>query len=90
MDEIKRKKRALNREYAKKSRLRKQKQLEDLAHEVNKLQSANKKLVEIIKAKEEAYAENKVANNILRTQTMELADRLRFLNSIIQVQDLKP
>ncbi|KAG5054379.1 hypothetical protein JHK85_006889 [Glycine max] len=87
MDETNMKRRALNREYARQSRLRKHKRLEDLTNEVNMLQSANKKLVESIKAKEEAYAETEVDNNILRAQTVELTDRLRFLHSIIQVAE---
>ncbi|XP_020234821.1 bZIP transcription factor 53 [Cajanus cajan] len=75
----------LNCESAKRTRMRKQKQLENLNIEVNKLQGANKKLGECIKAKEEAYIESEAANNILRAQTKELADRLCFLNSITQV-----
>ncbi|TKY61711.1 Ocs element-binding factor 1 [Spatholobus suberectus] len=87
MEEKKMKKMFSNRESARRSRMRKQKQLEDLTNEVNRLQGANKKLAECIKAKEEAYIETEAANNILRTQTMELADRLCFLNSIIEVAE---
>ncbi|KAK7396962.1 hypothetical protein VNO78_18126 [Psophocarpus tetragonolobus] len=87
MDERKRKRMLSNRESARRSRMRKQKQLEDLTDEVSRLQGANKKLVESIKGKEEACAETEAVNSILRAQTMELADRLRFLNSILEIAE---
>lgn len=67
--------------------MRKQKQLEDLMEEANRLQDANKRLVESIKMKENVYAEMEGANNILKAQTMELADRLRSLNSILEIAE---
>uniref|UniRef100_I1JQS0 BZIP domain-containing protein n=1 Tax=Glycine max TaxID=3847 RepID=I1JQS0_SOYBN len=48
IDERKRKRMLSNRESARRSRMRKQKQLEDLTDEVSRLQSANKKLAENI------------------------------------------
>ncbi|XP_047159318.1 bZIP transcription factor 53-like [Vigna umbellata] len=87
IDERKRKRMLSNRESARRSRMRKQKQLEDLTDEVSRLQGANKKLVENIKAKEEACAETESANSILRAQTMELTERLRFLNSILEIAE---
>ncbi|RYR01806.1 hypothetical protein Ahy_B06g080673 isoform B [Arachis hypogaea] len=76
-----------NRESARRSRMRKQKQLEDLTEEVTKLQSANKNLAEAIKAKEEAMTETEAANGVLRAQMTELTDRLRFLNSILEIAE---
>ncbi|ESW35169.1 hypothetical protein PHAVU_001G212800 [Phaseolus vulgaris] len=87
IDERKRKRMLSNRESARRSRMRKQKQLEDLTDEVSRLQGANKKLVENIKAKEEACAETEAGNSILRVQTMELTERLRFLNSILEIAE---
>lgn len=87
IDERKRKRMLSNRESARRSRMRKQKQLEDLSDEVSKLQGANKKLLETIKAKEEACIETEAANGILRAQTLELTDRLRFLNSILEIAE---
>jgi len=87
IDERKRKRMLSNRESARRSRMRKQKQLEDLTDEVSKLQGANKKLVENIAAKEEACADTEAANSILRAQTMELTERLRFLNSILEIAE---
>ncbi|KAK7284581.1 hypothetical protein RJT34_19330 [Clitoria ternatea] len=87
IDERKRKRMLSNRESARRSRMRKQKQLEDLTDEVCRLQGANKKLIESIKCKEEACAETEAANRIIRAQTMELTDRLRFLNSILEIAE---
>ena len=85
IDERKRKRMLSNRESARRSRVRKQKQVEDLTNEISRLQGSNSQLVQIIKAKEEAYNETDAANNILRVRTMELADRLLFLNSILEI-----
>ncbi|KAE9611856.1 hypothetical protein Lal_00048875 [Lupinus albus] len=84
IDERKRKRMISNRESARRSRLRKQKLLEDLTEEVNRLQGASKEITETIKKKEDAYLKMESANNILRAQTMELTDRLQSLNSIIK------
>ncbi|CAL0316491.1 unnamed protein product [Lupinus luteus] len=84
IDERKRKRMISNRESARRSRLRKQKLLEDLTEEVNRLQGASKEIIETIKKKEDAYLKMESANNILRAQTMELTDRLQSLNSIIK------
>ncbi|XP_061338442.1 bZIP transcription factor 53 [Gastrolobium bilobum] len=87
MDERKRKRMLSNRESARRSRMRKQKQMEDLTNEVSRLQSENKQLAQSIKVKEEQYAEMEAANDIVKVQTMELADRLRFLNSILEIAE---
>lgn len=86
-DERKRKRMLSNRESARRSRMRKQKQLEDLTNEISRLQSENSQLFQNIKAKEEAYMEIEPVNKILRAQTMELTDRLRFLNSILEIAE---
>lgn len=87
IDERKRKRMLSNRESARRSRMRKQKQLEDLTDEISRLQGTNKKIVESIKAKEEAFVETEASNRILRAQTMELTERLRFLNSILEIAE---
>ncbi|GAU11292.1 hypothetical protein TSUD_342830 [Trifolium subterraneum] len=87
IDERKRKRMLSNRESARRSRMKKQKLLEDLSDEANRLQIENKKLLEDIKAKEEACIENEAANGVLRAQTMELTDRLQFLNSILEIAE---
>ncbi|WVY98211.1 hypothetical protein V8G54_030362 [Vigna mungo] len=87
VDERKRKRMESNRESARRSRMRKQKQLENLTEEASRLQNENAHLAQSIKAKEEAYVEMEAANDILKAQTMELADRLRFLNSILEIAE---
>ncbi|XP_027365636.1 bZIP transcription factor 53-like [Abrus precatorius] len=87
MDDRKRKRMLSNRESARRSRMRKQKQLEDLTDEASRLISSNEQIVESISVKEDAYVEMEAANDILRAQTMELADRLRFLNSILEIAE---
>lgn len=67
--------------------MKKQKQLEDLTNEISRLQSANSQLVQSIKEKEDAYNEIESNNTVLRAQTMELFDRLRFLNSILEIAE---
>lgn len=87
MDDRKRKRMQSNRESARRSRMKKQKQLEDLTNEISRLQSANTQLVQNIKEKEEAYNEIESDNTVLRAQTMELFERLRFLYSILEIAE---
>ncbi|ESW17143.1 hypothetical protein PHAVU_007G214300 [Phaseolus vulgaris] len=87
VNERKRKRMESNRESARRSRMRKQKQLETLTEEASRLQSENAALAQSIKAKKEAYVEMEAGNDIIRAQTMELADRLRFLNSILEIAE---
>ncbi|KAL0547520.1 hypothetical protein IC582_017457 [Cucumis melo] len=84
-DERKRKRMQSNRESARRSRMRKQKQLEDLAGEVSRLQIANNQLVQSIGAKEQAFVQVDNMNNVLRAQAIELTDRLRSLNSVLHI-----
>ncbi|MED6122213.1 hypothetical protein PIB30_037643 [Stylosanthes scabra] len=88
MDERKRKRMLSNRESARRSRMKKQKQLEDLTGEVKRLEVSNKSMIEAIKVKEEGYAKIEAANGVIRAQMMELEDRLRFLNSILEIAEV--
>ncbi|KAL9332324.1 hypothetical protein ACSQ67_001934 [Phaseolus vulgaris] len=78
-----------NRESARRSRMRKQEQLLKFTNEVNDLLSVKKKIAKCIKEKEEAFARTEAVNNVLKAQVKELIERLSFLNSIIQVADVK-
>ncbi|MBA0790726.1 hypothetical protein Gohar_015357 [Gossypium harknessii] len=84
-DERKRKRMLSNRESARRSRIRKQKQLEDLVNEVSALQKDNGQLSEKINFATQRYAEMECANNVLRAQAMELTERLRSLNSVLHI-----
>ncbi|KAB2074232.1 hypothetical protein ES319_A07G139800v1 [Gossypium barbadense] len=77
-----------NRESARRSRIRKQKQLEDLVNEVSALQKDNSQLSEKINVTTQRYAEMECANNVLRAQAMELTERLRSLNSVLYIVEV--
>ncbi|EOX95259.1 Basic-leucine zipper domain - like 1 [Theobroma cacao] len=85
VDERKRKRMLSNRESARRSRMRKQKQLEDLVSEASTLQKDNSQLSENINVTAQRYIEMASANNVLRAQAMELTDRLRSLNSVLHI-----
>uniref|UniRef100_A0A2P2JUI5 Uncharacterized protein MANES_05G003300 n=1 Tax=Rhizophora mucronata TaxID=61149 RepID=A0A2P2JUI5_RHIMU len=85
IDERKRKRMISNRESARRSRARKQKQLEDLVNETNQLKSGNNQLIENIKEVSQRYIEVESANKVLRAQAMELTERLRSLNSVLHI-----
>ncbi|CAL0320875.1 unnamed protein product [Lupinus luteus] len=87
IDDRKRKRMLSNRESARRSRMRKQKVLQDLTEEVYQLQTSNMEITQSIKTKEDSYLKMESANNILRAQTMELSDRLHSLNSIIEMAE---
>ncbi|GLT42636.1 hypothetical protein SLA2020_166260 [Shorea laevis] len=85
IDDRKRKRMLSNRESARRSRMKKQKQLEDLLNEVNTLKNENSQLVQSVSIVSQRYAEIEGANNILRAQAMELTERLESLNSMLQI-----
>ncbi|GMI66636.1 basic region/leucine zipper motif 53 [Hibiscus trionum] len=85
IDERKRKRMLLNRESARRSRMRKQKQLGDLAEEVSALQKEISQVSERISVTTQRYTEMQSANNVLRAQAMELTERLRSLNSVLHI-----
>ncbi|KAF8006663.1 hypothetical protein BT93_K0848 [Corymbia citriodora subsp. variegata] len=88
VDERKRKRMESNRESARRSRKKKQKQVEDLLGQVSELQNANSQIAQNINVTTQKYMEIESANNVLRAQLMELTDRLRSLNSVLQVVEL--
>ena len=65
--------------------MRKQKQIEDLTEEAYRLKNENDRLKQNIKAAEDAYAEMEETNSVIRVQTMELSDRLLFLNLMVKM-----
>ncbi|KDP28256.1 hypothetical protein JCGZ_14027 [Jatropha curcas] len=87
VDERKRKRMISNRESARRSRMRKQKLMEDLINEASRLQNENGQLMQSINVNSQRYAEIENANNVLRAQVMELTDRLQSLNSLLQIVD---
>ncbi|GLT43131.1 hypothetical protein SLA2020_171020 [Shorea laevis] len=76
-----------NRESARRSRMGKQKQREDLINEITALQNENSQLVQRISTASQRYNEMEAANDVLRAQAMELTERLRSLNSVLQLAE---
>lgn len=85
MDDKKRKRMISNRESARRSRLRKQQHQDELIVQVTKLQSENAEINQKINAASQMYVAVESDNNVLRAQLMELTDRLRSLNSVLQI-----
>ncbi|KAL5057436.1 hypothetical protein RYX36_029040 [Vicia faba] len=73
-----------NNKSARRSRMRKKKQIEDLTEEACRLKNENDRLKKNIKATEDAYAEMEDTNSVVRVQTMKLSDRLLFLNLMVE------
>lgn len=59
--------------------------MEDLVNEISQLENANAMLRQHIAASTQRYIELESANNVVRAQAMELTDRLRSLNSVLQI-----
>ncbi|KAK4744208.1 hypothetical protein SAY87_010520 [Trapa incisa] len=87
MDERKRKRMESNRISAQRSRLRKQKQVEELLGQVTQLQKANRELTVSINVTMQNYTEVESRNNVLRAQVIELTDHLRSLNSVLEIAE---
>ncbi|GAB2282198.1 bZIP transcription factor 53 [Dionaea muscipula] len=85
MDERKRKRMISNRESARRSRMRKQQHLDEMIIQVTRLQAENADLEKRINSASQMYVGVESENNVLRTQVMELTDRLRSLNSVLEI-----
>ncbi|KAK4341999.1 hypothetical protein RND71_037815 [Anisodus tanguticus] len=83
MNERKRKRMESNRESARRSRMRKQKHLDDLMGQVEQLKEENTKILASINVTTRNYAIAEADNSILRAQIMELNHRLHSLNDIL-------
>ncbi|KFK35422.1 hypothetical protein AALP_AA5G282300 [Arabis alpina] len=84
-DERKRKRMISNRESARRSRMRKQKQLGDLINEVTVLKNDIGKINEQVDVATRRFMEMESKNDVMRAQALELTDRLRSLNSVIEM-----
>ncbi|GMH30852.1 hypothetical protein Nepgr_032695 [Nepenthes gracilis] len=85
MDERKRKRMISNRESARRSRMKKQQHLDDLISQISKLQSENAELARRINAASQSHVAVESQNNVLRAHVTELTDRLRSLNSVLEI-----
>ncbi|RAL47349.1 hypothetical protein DM860_013314 [Cuscuta australis] len=83
MDERKRRRMESNRESAKRSRMRKQKHLDDLTAQVGHLRSENAHILKNIDLVTRHYLGVESENSVLKAQAMELNQRLESLNEMI-------
>ncbi|KAF8068545.1 hypothetical protein N665_1145s0013 [Sinapis alba] len=83
-DERKRKRKESNRESARRSRMRKQKHLDDLTAQVAHLREENSRIVAGITVTTQKYVAIEAENSVLRAQFLELDQRLASLNEIVE------
>lgn len=83
MDDSKRKRMESNRESARRSRMRKQKHLDDLNSQVSQLRNENNQILAGISVATQHFLNVEAENSILRAQMTELSHRLESLNEII-------
>lgn len=82
-DQRKRKRMISNRESARRSRMRKQKHLDDLMSQVTALKKENQQIISSINITTEQYLNVEYDNSILRAQVGELTKRLESLNEMV-------
>lgn len=84
MDQRKRKRMLSNRESARRSRLRKQKHLDDLVSQVAELRKENQQILTSVNITTQQYLSVEAENSVLRAQVGELSHRLESLNEIVE------
>ncbi|KAJ6919372.1 ocs element-binding factor 1-like [Populus alba x Populus x berolinensis] len=84
MDLRKRKRMLSNRESARRSRMKKQKHLDDLTGQLGQLARENNEILTRMNAISQLYMHIEAENSILRAQMVELSHRLGSLNEIIE------
>ncbi|XP_073000561.1 bZIP transcription factor 44-like [Typha latifolia] len=83
MNQRKQKRMLSNRESARRSRMRKQKHLDGLMAQVNQLRKENSQVSTTLNITMQHYLGVEAENSVLRTQMMELNNRLESLNEIL-------
>ncbi|KAI4298313.1 hypothetical protein L6164_031888 [Bauhinia variegata] len=83
MDQRKRKRMISNRESARRSRMRKQKHLDDLVAQVAQLRKENQQVLTNVNIITQQYLSVEAENSVLKAQADELSHRLQSLNEII-------
>ncbi|KAI0528952.1 hypothetical protein KFK09_001496 [Dendrobium nobile] len=84
VDERKRKRMVSNRDSARRSRLRKQQHLDEIVNQVANYKKENDQIEMQINMHMNQYLKVESENTILRTQIMELTDRLQSMNSVLR------
>lgn len=83
VDQRKRKRMLSNRESARRSRMRKQKHLDDLVSQAGQLKKDNGEIITSVSVTNQLLGNLEAENSILRAQLAELTNRLQSLNDII-------
>ncbi|XP_008795969.1 bZIP transcription factor 11-like [Phoenix dactylifera] len=83
MHQRKQKRMLSNRESARRSRMRKQKHMDDLMAQVGHLKKENRQILTALHVTTQHYLDVEAGNSVLRTQMMELNTRLQSLNEIL-------
>lgn len=83
MDQRKRKRMISNRESARRSRMRKQKHLDDLTAQVAQLRKENHQILTSVNITSQQFLAVEAENSVLRAQVNELTHRLQSLNEIV-------
>ncbi|XP_050365391.1 bZIP transcription factor 11 [Argentina anserina] len=83
MVQRKRKRMLSNRESARRSRMRKQKHLDDLTAQMAQLKKENHQIISSLNITSQHYMNIEADNSVLRAQAAELNNRLQSLNEII-------
>lgn len=86
-DQRRQKRMLSNRESARRSRMRKQKHLDDLTAEVSRLRVENERLVAAYKSATRQHLALEADNSVMRAQAVELATRLQALADILGYLD---
>ncbi|XP_072978612.1 bZIP transcription factor 44-like [Typha angustifolia] len=83
MNQRKQKRKLSNRESARRSRMRKQQHLDDLMAQVNQLGKDNSQIITALNVTTQHCMAVEAENSVLRTQMLELSNRLQSLNEIL-------
>ena len=88
MDQRKRKRMQSNRESARRSRMRKQKHLDDLMAQVSQIKKENNQIHTSTTITTQHYLNIEAENSVLRAQMDELSQRLQSLNDILNYMNM--
>lgn len=87
IDQRKRKRMESNRESARRSRMRKQKHIDDLLAEVKQIKSNNDQILTTINVTTQRFLQIDSENSVLKAQVSELSQRLDSLNEMINIMN---
>lgn len=85
VDDRKRKRMLSNRESARRSRMRKQKHVDDLTAQINQLSNDNRQILTSLTVTSQLYMKIQAENSVLTAQMSELSTRLDSLNEIVDL-----